>query len=144
MASCKLLRFCALLSAASWSTIPGFASEITYRPINPSFGGNPLYSSHLLGTAQAQNGFRDNSQSAASFRPSTADDFRDRITSVLISRVASEIGEQILGENARQSGTFQLDATTINFQRVGDQVRIQINDSATGGSSVITVPAPVF
>ncbi len=31
------------------------ASELIYRPINPSFGGNPNMSSHLINLAQLQN-----------------------------------------------------------------------------------------
>jgi len=31
------------------------ATELVYEPINPSFGGNPLYSAHLLGVANAIN-----------------------------------------------------------------------------------------
>jgi len=30
------------------------ASQLTYTPVNPTFGGNPLNGSYLLSTAQAQ------------------------------------------------------------------------------------------
>jgi curli production assembly/transport component CsgF len=36
-----------LVSAAS-------ASQLTYAPINPTFGGNPLNGTYILSTAQAQ------------------------------------------------------------------------------------------
>ncbi len=32
-----------------------FADELRFGFVNPSFGGNPFNSAHLLGTAQAQN-----------------------------------------------------------------------------------------
>ena len=31
------------------------SSDITFKPINPSFGGNPFYDGHLLATANVQN-----------------------------------------------------------------------------------------
>ena len=34
-----------------------FSQQLTYTPINPSFGGSPLNGSWMLGEAQAQNGF---------------------------------------------------------------------------------------
>jgi hypothetical protein len=34
---------------------PAAASELIYRPLNPSFGGNPNLSAHLIGLAQIQN-----------------------------------------------------------------------------------------
>ena len=119
------------------------ASELVYRPRNPNFGGNPLNGAFLLGTAQAQNDFQDKSLSSFG-RPTTGQDFADRITSALISRVALEIGNQILGENAQNQGEFQLDGTSIRFERVGNQVVINIIDTATGGSTTIEIPAPVF
>ncbi len=35
------------------STMPARASDLIYQPINPSFGGNPFNSSHLLALANA-------------------------------------------------------------------------------------------
>ncbi|MCC5884623.1 MAG: curli production assembly/transport protein CsgF [Halomonas sp.] len=35
------------------------AGELIYRPINPSFGGDPLLGNHLLNKAQAQDTNRD-------------------------------------------------------------------------------------
>src|SRR3546814_11621565 len=45
----------------SFSSIAGTASaqDMVYTPINPSFGGNPFNSSHLIGIANAQNNFKD-------------------------------------------------------------------------------------
>ena len=49
----------ALTSVAAMLTVglagaPAQAGDITYTPVNPSFGGSPLNSSHLLGLANAQ------------------------------------------------------------------------------------------
>jgi curli production assembly/transport component CsgF len=35
------------------------AGQLTYRPINPSFGGDPLNSAHLLGIANANDRYKD-------------------------------------------------------------------------------------
>ena len=41
-----------------------FATEQVYRPVNPTFGGNPLNGNFLLSTAQAQGaGVKSGSQS---------------------------------------------------------------------------------
>ena len=49
------------------------ASELVYRPVNPSFGGNPLNSSHLLGTANAQNDYKDPASGSGSSGTSALD-----------------------------------------------------------------------
>jgi curli production assembly/transport component CsgF len=39
------------------------ASQLTYTPVNPTFGGNPLNGSYLLSTAQGQgNGTKSGNQ----------------------------------------------------------------------------------
>lgn len=46
-----------MLVALLWgifSAIPAAATEQLYRPVSPTFGGNPLNGSFLLSTAQAQ------------------------------------------------------------------------------------------
>jgi curli production assembly/transport component CsgF len=35
------------------------AGQLTYRPINPSFGGDPFNSAHLLGIANANDRYKD-------------------------------------------------------------------------------------
>ena len=55
-----------LLLLALTVSMTASASELIYRPTNPSFGGNPLNSSHLLGTANAQNDYKDPSTGSSS------------------------------------------------------------------------------
>jgi curli production assembly/transport component CsgF len=35
------------------------AGQLTYRPVNPSFGGDPFNSAHLLGIASANDRYKD-------------------------------------------------------------------------------------
>lgn len=51
----KPLLLAAVLAAAVSAAGSAPASELVYTPRNPSFGGNPFNSDHLIGTAQAQN-----------------------------------------------------------------------------------------
>jgi len=126
----------ALLSAAPLST--SCAGELVYEPVNPSFGGNPFNSAHLQGLAASQNLYKSDGSSETS----PLDDFGRRIQSALLSRVASEIANQILGDNPAASGTFVVDGTTINFTRDGSTVTVDIVDGATGGSTQIKIPIP--
>src|SRR5687768_2330768 len=58
----RLVPIGAFLSATAVMAIPlspAMSQDIVYQPINPSFGGNPFNSAHLLGIANAQNTFKD-------------------------------------------------------------------------------------
>ncbi|MCJ2038526.1 curli assembly protein CsgF [Methylobacterium sp. J-059] len=53
--SMKILALAvASLLCGTLASAPGSATEQLYRPVSPTFGGNPLNGTFLLSTAQAQ------------------------------------------------------------------------------------------
>ena len=64
-----------------------WAQDIVYQPVNPSFGGNPFNSNHLLGVANAQNDFTNPASSSSS---SQADIFARQLQSRLLSALSSD------------------------------------------------------
>jgi curli production assembly/transport component CsgF len=115
------------------------ASELVYRPINPSFGGDPFNSNHLLGIANSINKFED-PKANDRFRPDPQEDFAQVIQSSILSRVASQIADQIYGENARTSGTATVGGTTIQWAQVNGQIRLVLNN----GKSTQTIELPAY
>ena len=116
------------------------AGTLLYTPTNPSFGGNPLNGPFLLNEAQVQNHFTQSAGSSAGSPPLTQGQiFAQELTSQLYSSLANQITQQIFGENAAPQGSFFFDGTTINFQRVGGNIQISINDGQT--ITNVTVPA---
>ena len=127
------------------SASPAFAGELVYTPVNPVFGGSPLNSTTVLGIASANNRFTQNP--ATRQTPQATDpvsQFRNQITASLLSQIASNIGQQIIGENARDSGTFNLNGTVVDFKRVGGQINIDITDGPSGAKTNIQIPVPNF
>lgn len=129
-----------VLSAAGGSA----AQDMVYTPINPSFGGSPLNSSHLLGMANAQ-------RTATARTPpgttptnpnnpgsSDADLFVRQLQSRLLSGLASQVSEAIFGENPQDSGTITFGDTSITFERTIDSIRLIITDPT--GVTEIVVP----
>src|SRR6478736_5548050 len=82
---------------------PAVAQDIVYQPVDPSFGGNPFNSAHLLGIANAQNDYKD---PAAQQSNSQADVFARQLQSRLLSALSSQIVDAIFGENPQESGTI--------------------------------------
>src|SRR3546814_12008146 len=75
---------------------PALAQDMVYEPINPSFGGNPFNSAHLLGIANAQNDFKDPSSTTGR---SEADLFSRQLQSRLLSALLLPIVDAIFGED---------------------------------------------
>lgn len=134
MSKCKSITVVSLLFLLGMASLPQ-ASELTYKPRNPSFGGDSFNSSHLLGTANAQNSFEDESR-----LQNPLENFEQTITRSLLNRISLEIAEQILGENAAQAGQFVVGDTVLSFQQNNGTVTINIVDGLTGESTTIEVP----
>ncbi|MFD2648838.1 curli assembly protein CsgF [Devosia albogilva] len=134
---------------AAGSVMCASAAPLIYTPVNPSFGGNPLNSSHLLGTASAQ-------RTATAGNPDTgglgggggglgqtpgstdADLFVRQLQGRLLSALASQVTEAIFGENPQDNGTVQFGDTTVTFVRTLDSIRLTIVDAT--GTTEIVVP----
>lgn len=117
---------------------PAMAQDLTYQPINPSFGGNPFNSSHLLGIANAQNDYKD--PRATSTSGSQADIFARQLQSRLLSALSSQIVDAIFGENPQESGTISFGGQTIQFVRGLEDVTLTISNDDTGETTTIVVP----
>lgn len=116
---------------------PAQAQDLTYEPVNPSFGGNPFNSSHLLGIANAQNDFSDPNARSTS---SQADIFSRQLQSRLLSALSSQVVDAIFGDNPQQQGTISFGGQTITFFRSLDSVTLTITNDDTGEETVIVVP----
>lgn len=113
------------------------AQDLVYAPINPTFGGNPFNSAHLLGVANAQNDYRDPNSTTGN---SQGDIFARQLQSRLLSAVSSQLVDAIFGDNPQESGTFTLGGQTITFFRDLENVTINVTDDATGEITTIVVP----
>ncbi|ANB51824.1 curli assembly protein CsgF [Aeromonas allosaccharophila] len=122
-----------LLLLALTVSMTASASELIYRPTNPSFGGNPLNSSHLLGTANAQNDYKD--PSTGSSRGTSA---LDRLTSSLQSRLVSQLLADI-GKDGSQSGSLVTDEFAINVVDEDGTLVVSITDRSTNETTMIEV-----
>lgn len=129
-----VLAFGAMAAIAS----PALSQDIVYEPINPSFGGNPFNSGHLLGIANAQNDFRDPRATTGS--GSQADIFARQLQSRLLSALSSQIVDAIFGENPQESGTISFGGQTITFNRSLTDVTLNITNDETGEVTTIVIP----
>ena len=123
---------CGLLCA-----VPVAAQDVVYRPISPTFGGNPFNSNHVLGVANANNDTRDPRAASSN---SQADVFARQLQSRLLSALSSQIVDAIFGDNPQESGTISFGGQTVEFFRSLDEVTLIIRDDATGEETRIVIP----
>jgi|GEM_PF-60194 Curli production assembly/transport component CsgF. len=125
------------------------AGDIVYTPVNPSFGGSPLNSSHLHALASAQRtatargardgtGDRPGSGSGSPSGETDIDLFVRQLQGRLLSALASQVTEAIFGDNPQDNGTIVFGDTTVTFERTADSIILTIVDPT--GTTVIEVP----
>lgn len=122
-------------------SVPSKASELVYKPINPSFGGNPLNGSFLLGKANAQNKHK-----APVAKKSYAEKFQESLERAYISKMVREITDLAFGEESDSSlfgedsifssGDYEILVLTSNT----DAITVQITNTITGEVTVIEIP----
>ncbi len=125
-------------AALGWIGVSASAQELVYTPVNPSFGGDSFNSAHLLGIANAQNDYRDPSNTTTG--NTQIDQFLRQLQSRLLSSLASQVNDAIFGENPQESGTITFGDQTITFVRLIDSVSLTITDSTTGAVTEISIP----
>ncbi|MEZ8020485.1 curli assembly protein CsgF [Vibrio splendidus] len=109
------------------------ASELVYTPVNPSFGGNALNSSHLFNHANAINDFEDpNARDIFDEQESALDRLASSLESRLISQLLADVGNG-------NTGQLETDDFFLNIVDDSGTLLVQIVDKATGESTEISV-----
>lgn len=114
----------------------GFASELVYQPVNPSFGGNALNGTYLLNSANAQNDIKD-----PDLDTSGLEDFNDSLQRSILSRLTSALSGRLVDSDGNfvpgivETGDFIIEITDI-----GDgEIRVTTTERSTGESTTFIV-----
>ena len=112
------------------------ASELVYTPINPSFGGSPLNGQWLLNSAQVQNKFKEE------WRRDPLEDFQDMLTRQILYRMSTSIINEAFGEydEGLEAGHYEVGSYSIDIGTDEEFITVVIEDTVTGGTTIIKVP----
>ncbi len=129
--------FSSIVTVGTVVSMPVIASELVHQFTNPSFGGNPGNSAHLLGLAGTQNQFQDDGRDELS----PLEEFNDRLQRSLLGRITSAItGDIVDSEGNITPGTFETIDYTINVIDDGNGlITIETIDKLSGDLTVIQV-----
>jgi curli production assembly/transport component CsgF len=138
MSKARLRCWALLAVAGGLAALPAAAAaqELSFGFTNPSFGGNPFYSAHLLGVAEAQRPDRP----TASSQLSQTQLFAQQLQSRLLSALSAGLTNAITGSKAGDSGEFVIGDQKISFENTGTEIKVTIVNQVTGETTEITVP----
>lgn len=116
------------------------AQDLVFQFNNPSFGGNPFNSSHLLGLADIQNQHEETRSSSLSTGRSETDLFVRQLQSRLLSSLSSGLSEVITGAQPGDADTIVIGDQQIFYERSLQNIRVEITNLLDGSSTEIVLP----
>ena len=132
-----LLCFCCLLlGSLLLAHDPAAASELVWKPINPSFvGGDPLNGNFLLNEAQLQN-----DKTLPKAQTDSLSDFNNTLNRQLLYQLSSKIVSAAFGESGLKPGHYVMGNFSVDISTDASGINVSIVDSTTGGSTTVQVP----
>lgn len=140
------VKLCAL-SAVLLAAAPASAQEFTQTFINPSFGGNPFYSEHLLGIAGIDRPAEPEDEAET---PTTEELLVSQLRAGLAATTISQIQAAITAVNAGpfvpgaagNTGNFVIGDQQISFVRTATETRVTFVNGRTGETTELVIPVP--
>ncbi|GAA4403052.1 curli assembly protein CsgF [Nibrella viscosa] len=120
------------------------AQGLTYRPMNPAFGGNTFNYQWMLSSAQAQDTFKDpnaakNAPGFGSLKRSPVDEMTESLQRQLMSRITRDLIDKQFSEGGLKEGSYQFGDMQVVISNSAEGILIRVTDGK-GGESTITVP----
>lgn len=119
----------------------GHATELVYTPLNPSFGGSPLYGNTFLNSAQATSKHKERDPfSESALDQSPLQQFNETLERSILSQLASSATSRILTNGQLSPGTVETGNFRINVIDSGNgMLTVTTIDKVTGASSSFQV-----
>ncbi|HEU0044536.1 curli assembly protein CsgF [Sphingomonas sp.] len=118
-------------------TSPAHGQDLVHRFIDPSFGGNPFYSDHLLAVANVD-------RPAAPTTPVTTPTDEELLAQQLRARLLSQLSGNILDsiQNAAvgDTGNFTFGNQTVSFRRTATETTVTFTNTTTGEVNTVVIP----
>jgi len=116
------------------------AQQLTYKPINPAFGGDTFNYQWLLSSASAQNGHtaksdsREEQTELESFGDNLNRQILSQLSRTLLSAQVESIGD------FTEEGTFTFGSLNVEVFESTEGLVINILDTSTGETTQVIVP----
>ncbi len=130
---------CCLLPA-----LPAGATDLVYKPVNPSFGGDSLNGPNLQNSANAQNHYTApaSALSASSYgATSSLQQFTTMLQQSILSRIASAVSGSVVDAKGNLvPGTVTIGSISVTVLDLGTTLKITTLDTSSGQSNTFEVP----
>lgn len=114
------------------------AQQLTYKPMNPFFGGEVFNYQMMLSSANAQNSFKDPVVAKAK-TTNSLNQFTERLNSQLLNQISRQLFNDSLGSELKE-GTFTLGSLSVEIYNSQEGMVINILNTENGEQTQIIMP----
>lgn len=117
-----------------------YSQQLSYKPLNPAFGGDTFNYNWLLSSANAQNGFT--ASSSRRDEQSDLERFGNNINSQILSQISRTLLQQQidgLGDFSEE-GSFTFGTLALEVFESSEGLVINILDTSTGEQTQVIIP----
>jgi curli production assembly/transport component CsgF len=138
----RIVSVCCIAAfAAALVGKPARATELVYVPVNPSFGGNPLNGTFLLGSAGAQNRFKEPAKVTSLQTQDSLSSFKKQLENRILNALADRLVRDAFGDEGLTSGEYIVSNLKVNIDASDPTVTIvTITDMDNGNTTSIQIP----
>jgi curli production assembly/transport component CsgF len=115
-----------------------FSQQLSYKPLNPAFGGETFNYQWLLSSANAQNSFTDPSINQEDDQ-SSLEAFSETLNKQILSQLSRSLFQTQLGDEL-QEGNFTFGSLALEIYESSEGLVVNILDTDTGEQTQIIVP----
>lgn len=112
--------------------------QLSYKPINPAFGGETFNYQWLLSSANAQNSFTDPDANQDDDE-SSLEAFAENLNRQILSQLSRSLFQTQLGDEL-QEGNFSFGSLALEIYDSAEGLVVNILDTDTGEQTQIIVP----
>ncbi len=115
-----------------------FSQQLTYKPINPAFGGDTFNYQWLLSSANAQNDFKEEGLNRD--KESDLEDFSSNLNRQLLNQLERSLLTNQIGDGELEPGTFSFGSLEVEVYDSLEGLVVNILDTNTGEQTQIIIP----
>ncbi|MGG5508016.1 MULTISPECIES: curli assembly protein CsgF [unclassified Myroides] len=114
------------------------AQQLTYKPMNPFFGGEVFNYQMMLSSANAQNSFKDPATSKPK-ATNSLNQFTERLNNQLLNQISRQLFSDSFGSELKE-GTFTLGSLSVEIYDSLEGMVINILNTENGEQTQIIMP----
>lgn len=117
------------------------AQQLTYKPINPAFGGDTFNYQWLMSSASAQNQFDNDKEKDLFERESAIQSFQSDIDRQILNQLSRDLFGGNFGEVSMKPGIYNYGNMYIEIKEYNKGLLIEIFNTVTGEQTEIILPS---